>query len=617
MASITDTANIIFRMIFEGEQDADKAAQGIDAIKTSALALVTVAGALKAAKLTAELTMIGATADRQATALDNLATSAGTSGDAITGAIREASDFTIDRMDAMAAANRAMVMDVAQSPAEFERLTRVAVALGRAMGQDATKSIDDFVTASARQSQMIADNLGLTVTVGQATERYAAQLGIAADELTDAQKKQAFLNMMLEEGEKKMAELGKTTLDTAGKVEQASATWSTFISIVGQGFSDALLGSTVGLGGVNRALDEHGGLLSEAISFALQHSTSLGHLNMAMEMVNRSTDDTNVGLEAITRRYQGMERAQVGVARRTSEWSRVSDELRDKLEGQRVSTGVLEHTILNTADAIRREAIGSNDELMRTVLGATDALKQEAEAAALVPPALDGSIEAAERMMQSQLSLAASLKDATDAQIAQAAISQLGAALAEGDITLADYNTAVGQVQLTFGLATEESMKLSEGILGLTEDLASGELTATGYDEALLGLIGTTTDAATQTDQLAQELAALPSKKTIVVEYKRIYTGGGGGGGGGGSDDDVDDVDDDDNLPEGFSFGNRLLSNRLATTTTPALLAGGAVPGGVTIGPVTIVTNDPEVIWKKLEQLARLKNKSGWQQLGR
>jgi len=166
-----------------------------------------------------ELVELGAAAERQETALDNLARSFGTSGDEIVDAIQSASSFTIDRMTAMQAANRAMLLDVAQTPEVFERLTRVAVRLGQAMGLDATQSINDFVTAAGRQSIMIADNLGLTVKIGEATENYAAELGIAVDELTDAQKKQAFLNEMLNQGEIRVDALGEVTNSTATNIE--------------------------------------------------------------------------------------------------------------------------------------------------------------------------------------------------------------------------------------------------------------------------------------------------------------------------------------------------------------------------------------------------------------
>jgi hypothetical protein len=174
-------------------------------------------------RMAIEMVKLGAAVGRQETALDNMAQTFGTSGDAIVSAIQHASNFTIDSMTAMQAANRAMLLDVAKSPPEFERLTKVAVRLGRVMGLDATQSINDFVTAAGRQSIMIADNLGLTIKVGDANVTYAEQLGKTVDELTKAEQKQAFLNAMLDAGEKKLGTLGPETLDAATSIEMLEA----------------------------------------------------------------------------------------------------------------------------------------------------------------------------------------------------------------------------------------------------------------------------------------------------------------------------------------------------------------------------------------------------------
>jgi hypothetical protein len=200
-----------------------KAAGGLKNLARAAKFAGAAFAAMKTAQVVVDLAKLGAAAERQSTALDNLAGAAGESGDMIVKSIQEASNFTIDRMTAMQAANRAMVMDVAETPKQFERLTKVATALGRAMGQDAAKSIDDFVTAGGRQSKLIADNLGLVIDAETAYTRYADQIGKTADELTDAEKKQAFLNEMLVQGEAKMADLGDQSLDAAGSFEQVSA----------------------------------------------------------------------------------------------------------------------------------------------------------------------------------------------------------------------------------------------------------------------------------------------------------------------------------------------------------------------------------------------------------
>ena len=218
----SDTVRVIIETKQRGTGH-EEASRGLSGVAKAAKIAAGAFAALKSAQVAVDFIKFGAGVQRQRQALDNLAKSAGTSGTAITRAIQEASGHTIDRMTAMSAATRALIMDVADTPVEFERMTEVAVALGRAMGVDAAKSIDDFVTAAARQSKLIADNLGLVIDVESANRQYAAQLGKTADALTDAEKKQAFYNAMLDAGEEKMRALGDVGLDAAGKLELLSA----------------------------------------------------------------------------------------------------------------------------------------------------------------------------------------------------------------------------------------------------------------------------------------------------------------------------------------------------------------------------------------------------------
>lgn len=185
--------------------------------------------------------------ERLSTATNNMAASFGASGDAITEAVQRASEYTIKQTDAMQAANQAMLLGVAKSPAEFEKLTRVAVALGRAMGQDSKKSIEDMTIGLGRQSKLILDNLGLMVSAEKANEKYAAAIGKTVDELTDAEKKQAFINEALAQGEAKVAALGNSGLDTAGKIERLNSRLADFQSA----FGGAILAVSDGSGVLN------------------------------------------------------------------------------------------------------------------------------------------------------------------------------------------------------------------------------------------------------------------------------------------------------------------------------------------------------------------------------
>src|SRR4030095_13031255 len=95
--------------------------------------------------------------------------------------------------------------------ASMGELAKTATVLGKAMGQDATKSLDDLITALGRSSPLILDNLGLTVKVGEANEEHAAKLGTSSSELTEAEKKLAFCQAAMEAARRKVAELGDQT----------------------------------------------------------------------------------------------------------------------------------------------------------------------------------------------------------------------------------------------------------------------------------------------------------------------------------------------------------------------------------------------------------------------
>ena len=55
-----------------------------------------------------------------------------------------------------------------------------------------------FVTGVGRQSKLMLDNIGVIVKAEEAYTAYAAKLGLAADELTDVQKKLAFAEAAFE-----------------------------------------------------------------------------------------------------------------------------------------------------------------------------------------------------------------------------------------------------------------------------------------------------------------------------------------------------------------------------------------------------------------------------------
>lgn len=176
--------------------------------------------AVMAAKKAFDLGAEGAQLTRLKEAGEKLAASYGQSMESITASMKDASRGSIADMALISAANRSLILGVTKTPEEFEKLTTAAVALGRAMGLDATKSIDDIITGIGRMSPLILDNLGITLSGGQGFRDYAEQIGKAVDELTDAEKKQALLNAAMKSAAPLLDENGKLVDDTASSYEK-------------------------------------------------------------------------------------------------------------------------------------------------------------------------------------------------------------------------------------------------------------------------------------------------------------------------------------------------------------------------------------------------------------
>jgi len=490
----TDTLKIIIDQRSKGD-GAAKAKTGLDGLKKAAAFAMTAFVALKGAQGAVDFVRFGANVGRQAGALDNLARSAGTSGAAIVAAMQGASDFTIDRMTAMEAANKAMLLGVAQSPEEFARLAKVAVTLGRAMGQDAAKSIDDFVVAAGRQSKMIADNLGLMVGAEDANKRYAEKLGITAGALTDTQKKQAFLNEMLRQGEIKMLALGDATGDTATKVEQVDAALKDLKTSAAESTAE-ILGETGALEWLTTRLR---GLPATVEQLSIMNSAANATMSeMVIQFFKLGSPIEKA--KNVLGAFTGTVKEAVGGE---EEWREAARYMH-----------MTELPALESAVGDVGQGVSQYSDELQALIGTSDASRQ---AMVAYRGELDAQRLATEAATLAQMSMAERLADASQAQIAQTAIAQLKQALDAGTITFDQYRIAVTNTQLEFGLATPKSMALTNGIGGLTSALGDGTLKAGAFSGALGTMIAQSDRAARAAAGLKARLDGIPRNVTIHI----------------------------------------------------------------------------------------------------
>jgi hypothetical protein len=152
----------------------------------------------------------------QAKAFSNLAASYGKSSAVLLEGLREASKGTVDNLQLMTTASRAVLLGIPIG--KLTQLMEVARAASKAMGTTVSGAFSDISLGIGRQSRLILDNLGIIVKVGSAYATYAEKIGTTADALTDYEKKQAFANAALEQGDDIRKRTGTSLIDFQDRI---------------------------------------------------------------------------------------------------------------------------------------------------------------------------------------------------------------------------------------------------------------------------------------------------------------------------------------------------------------------------------------------------------------
>jgi hypothetical protein len=102
---------------------------------------------------------------------------------------------------------------------QIEGLAGVALKASRALGRDLSDSFTRVVRGSAKLETELLDELGIFTKIEPATAAYAAQLGKSRLALTEFERRQAFVNSVIAEGERKFSSINTTLPTTAEQIE--------------------------------------------------------------------------------------------------------------------------------------------------------------------------------------------------------------------------------------------------------------------------------------------------------------------------------------------------------------------------------------------------------------
>jgi hypothetical protein len=298
-----DALNDVTKQTKKATDEIASISKGVNFLAIKEFAEVAYRGVSMVVQGVVELVERGARVESMRGSFEALSGSIGATGDAMLGTLRSATAGLVSDMDLMAATNKAVLLGLPVTTASMGDLARAATVLGRAMGQDAKKSVDDLTTALGRSSPLILDNLGLSVSVEKANAAYAVTLGKAADKLTDAEKKQAFYNAAMDAARTRVEELGGLHLTFGDRVQQARVVVDQLHDSLSVVASRALTDLTAKFGNMGIGLGDFSAIAKEAMNTAangIVNAASIG-VNAVTGLVQAvQAAGSTIGLQAET-----------------------------------------------------------------------------------------------------------------------------------------------------------------------------------------------------------------------------------------------------------------------------------------------------------------------------
>ena len=127
-------------------------------------------------------------------------------------------DGTVNKLELMKVANTAMTLGITDNEDQMADMLDIAQRLAKGLGEDTLFGVESLVPGLGRQSVLMLDNLGVMVDQKTAQEKYAKSIKKTVNQLSDADKKQAFMNEALEQGRRKVDAMGEEYMTTSDKI---------------------------------------------------------------------------------------------------------------------------------------------------------------------------------------------------------------------------------------------------------------------------------------------------------------------------------------------------------------------------------------------------------------
>ncbi len=122
---------------------------------------------------------------------------------------------------------------------QLPRLAKIAEAIGDSTGESTKQVLEAIITGTARSSDRMLTAIGLNVDLKKATDKYAASLGLLAEDLTEAQKQQVFINELFGRGDTIITQLGNNAVTAADQMDAFKTSWVNFFERMKKDLSES------------------------------------------------------------------------------------------------------------------------------------------------------------------------------------------------------------------------------------------------------------------------------------------------------------------------------------------------------------------------------------------
>ena len=171
--------------------------------------------------------------------------------------LTRATNGAVSEIELMRQANNAMLLGIVDSEEQMAEMFDMAQRLAAAVGKDATFGIESLTTGIGRQSRLMLDNLGIIVRSEEAYKAYAKQINKNVSDLTDQERKTAFINAAMDSARDKVKKLGEEQMTTAMSLESVSSSMTKVSTTLGKLFSPLIKKSAEQFVGAAEAVNKY------------------------------------------------------------------------------------------------------------------------------------------------------------------------------------------------------------------------------------------------------------------------------------------------------------------------------------------------------------------------